>query len=426
MKGIQWFNNWRILPRRLGLTGIWSLIALLQTLILVALLVNWPPIFLTLVVPDAEATYWLSLKQEFEAKNPDIRINLIELADPEGDVTSQLRQLCDINLITGTSNCDLIYTDVIWVPEFADKGVLMNLSDRISQSELAPFLTTDVKSGQYQGGLYRIPFRSEVSLLYYRKDLLKQARYEPPQTFQELREISKTLQQRGLAKWGYLWQGRQYEGLIAMFVEVLNGHGAFWINPQTLEVGLDRPEAIAAVRFLIGTIEDKISPQKSYNEAESFAEFQQGNAVFLRNWNDVWIKVNADNSPISGKVGIQPMRLHTETGNGGGCNGSWGLGIAQTSKYPEQAWKAIKYLTSEEAQRQFMQYTSYVPSRKALFKDPKLLKAVENSILRPPIPQYSEASKILQRYLSAAIQKQLSPEQAMKEAAEETRTLLIQ
>ncbi len=424
MKGIQWFNNLRMLLKRFGSAGIWSLLAFLQVLILIALLLNWPPIFLTLAVPDAEATYWLSLKQEFEAQNPDIRINLIKLADPQGDVTSELRRLCDINLITGTSDCDLIYTDVIWVPEFADKGVLMNLSNRIPKSELAKFLTSDLQSGQYQGELYRIPFRSEVSLLYYRKDLLEQAGYQPPTTFQQLLEMSKALQQQGLAKWGYLWQGRQYEGLAAMFIEVLHGHGGFWINHQTLEVGLDQPEALAAVKFLIRTIEEKISPPKTYNEAESFAEFKQGNAVFLRNWHDVWIKANADNSPIRGKVGIQPMRLHTEAGSGGGCNGSWGLGIAKSSKYPEQAWKAIKYLTSEQAQRQFMEYTSYVPSRKALFQDPKLLKAVDNSILRPPIPQYAEASDILQGYLSAVLKKQLSPEQAMKQAAEETRQLL--
>jgi len=45
------------------------------------------------------------------------------------------------------------------------------------------------------------------------------------------------------------------------------------------------------------------------------------------------------------------------------------------------------------------------------------------SVLRPPIAQYEQASDILQRYLSAAFTRQLSPERAMKAAADESRSL---
>ena len=102
-----------------------------------------------------------------------------------------------------------------------------------------------------------MPFRSDAGMLYYRQDLLESAGYQPPETFEELVSISEDLQNRGLAKLGYLWQGKQYEGLAAMFVEILEGYGAFWVNPETLEVGLDRPEAIQAVEFLRSTLEKK-------------------------------------------------------------------------------------------------------------------------------------------------------------------------
>ncbi|NEQ28568.1 MAG: extracellular solute-binding protein, partial [Microcoleus sp. SIO2G3] len=62
----------------------------------------------------------------------------------------------------------------------------------------------------------------------YRKDLLEQAGYEPPETFEELVNISQDLQGKKAARWGYVWQGRQYEGLSAMFVEILDGFGGFW------------------------------------------------------------------------------------------------------------------------------------------------------------------------------------------------------
>jgi len=55
---------------------------------------------------------------------------------------------------------------------------------------------------------------------------------------------------------------------------------------------------------------------------------------------------------------------------------------------------------------------------------PQLLNVIENAVLRPPIAQYSQASDILQRYLSAAISGTMSAEAAMNAAARETRTLL--
>jgi multiple sugar transport system substrate-binding protein len=424
--------------QRLGVMNIWGLAAILQIVILVILLITWPrtpPVHLTLVVPASEATYWSSLINNFETKNRDIRISLVKAQNRQGDLTQKLKEFYTISFQAGNPY-DLIYMDIIWVSEFADKGWLMDLSDRISPKELAEFLESDVSAGRYQDGLYRIPYRSDIGLLYYRKDLLEQARYQPPETFQQLLKISQALQKQGAIKWGYLWQGREYEGLSAMFVEVLHGYGGFWINPTTLEVGLDKPEAIAAVRFLVRTIEEKISPAAvvSYSEDESLAEFQQGNAVFLRGWPYMWTNANAKDSLIRGKVGIQPMILNVIDGSGGGCNGSWGLGIAKASKHPNEAWRAIAYLTSAQAQRQFILETGHVPSRKALFSDRKIInqyrhfqqlsKAVKQPVLRPPIPEYAQASEILQRYLNEALRKQRTPELAMKAAAVETRKLL--
>lgn len=87
-----------------------------------------------------------------------------------------------------------------------------------------------------------MPFRSDAGMLYYRTDLLEENGFDPPETTEELLEISRSLQEQGAVEWGYVWQGRQYEGLAAVFVEILEGHGGFWVNPETEEVGLDDPE----------------------------------------------------------------------------------------------------------------------------------------------------------------------------------------
>ena len=221
-----------------------------------------------------------------------------------------------------------------------------------------------------------------------------------------------------------------------MFVEILEGFGGFWVNPETLEVGLDKPEAIQAVEFLKSTIDKGISPPgvPTYQEEETRRLFQSGDVVFLRNWPYVWPLANEESSKIKGKFGIKPM-VHASGKTSGACLGGWGLGISKTSKHPEEAWRAIQYLTSAEAQRPYIIETGYLPSRKELFTDPEivskyshypqLLEVAESTVLRPPIAQYAQVSDILQRYLSAALtNSRLTPEKAMKSAADETRAVL--
>jgi multiple sugar transport system substrate-binding protein len=416
------------LPRLLALFAA-TLTAVLLLFILPAL--TKQPVVLTMLMQGQDIVNWKPFVKEFEQKNPDIRINLVE--GPFD--TNLVENLYTSAFLLGDSPYDIINMDIVWVPKFAAAGWVMDLTDRISPEQLSKFIPGNVEGGRYRGKLYRIPHASDAGMLYYRKDILKQAGIPAPKTFEEMVKISQNLQKQGKITWGYLWQGKQYEGVSAMFVEVLSGFGGFWANPQTFEVGLDKPEAIQAVEFLKNTIASGISPPgvTTYGEEETRLLFQNGKALFLRNWPYVWKLANAEGSNVRGKIAIEPM-LSSTGKTGGSCLGGWGWGIAKTSKHPEQAWKAIQYLTSEETQRKFILQTGLVPSYKSLFTNkeivakyphyPQLLKVVEQPVLRPPIAQYAQASDILQRYLSSAFTGRMSAEQAMKAAASETRNLL--
>ncbi len=376
-----------------------------------------------------EAAQWQPLVKKFEQQHPNIKLKVLE-APSDSD---QVEALYTASFLLGNSPYDIVYMDIVWTPKFAAAGWLTDLSDRLSAAERADYLQGDIEGGIYEDKLYRIPFRSDAGMLYYRQDLLQQAGYEPPETFDELLKISQDLQAKGLADWGYVWQGKQYEGLAAMFVEILKGSGAFWVEPDTLEVGLDRPEAIEAVEFLRTAINNKISPPgvTTYAEEETRRLFQNGKTVFLRNWPYVYSA--ALDSPIAGKYSIKPM-VHQPGEESGATLGGWGLGIAKSSKHKDEAWQVIEFFSSEASQREYVLATGYVPSRTVLFNDPEivakynyypqLLEVVKSSALRPPIAQYAQASDILQRYLSAALTNKMTAKQAMASAAEETRRLL--
>ncbi len=389
------------------------------------------PVTIKVLVPAFDTKEWAILAKQFAAKNPDLRLEPVE---GPTDV-NLVEDLYTSSFLLGDSPYDLVFMDIVWVPKFAAAGWLMDLSEKLPPQDQKAFLLGDIEGGRYKGKLYRVPFRSDAGLLYYRTDLLKQAGLKPPETFTEMVQISQTLQKQGKAKWGYLWQGKQYEGLSAMFTEVLEGYGGFWIDPKTNQVGLDRPEAIESVTFLQNMIKQKISPPgvTTYQEDESRRLFQSGGAVFLRNWPYVWAEVDKPGIPIRGKIGLKPM-LHTVGQRSGACQGGLGIGISATTRHPQEAWRAVQFLTSVESQRQYVSHTGVLPSRRAFFTDPQLVKqyphfpsllsVVDKAVLRPPIPQYAQASDILQRYLSAAITNQLSPKAAMEQAARETRSLL--
>lgn len=365
------------------------------------------------------------------AENPDIRINMV--AGP--NAADAVENLYTTSFLLGDSPYDLVFSDVVWIPKFAAAGWLEDLSSRVTEAELAEFLEADVLAGRYQNGLYRMPFRSDMGMLYYRTDLLDQVGLAPPDTFEQLIAASEAIQSQTDTPWGFVWQGLQYEGLVTNFVEIVAGYGGFWVKPDTLEVGLDQPAAIQAVEFMKTTIVEGITPPgvTNYLEEDSLRQFQNGDAAFLRNWPYAWAEANQDGSPVQGNIALKPM-VHAAGSNPAACLGGWGFGMAKTTSHPDAAWRVVQYFTSAAATKSFVLDYAYVPSRRALFEDPdilaiyphfaQLINVAETAVPRPPVGQYAQISDILQRYLSAAITNQLSPTDAMTAAAGETRRVL--
>lgn len=452
MRASQWYCKLQRLWQRprfnsigLGLLAV----CLMFVVSIWTLLSHNDKIMLSFVVPNDEAQQWQSLIDEFETAHPNIAIDLVNLRDQDAIKPQDPRAVKQLYIDSFTEEkhlYDLVFMDIIWVPEFAEKKWIRELPIQPTDPELKKFLDDDIKGGVYQEKLYRMPVRSDVGWLYYRADLLKNAGLQPPETFEELIDISQKLQAQGL-RWGYLWQGRQAEAIVAMFVEVLHGYGGFWINPKTLEVGLDRPEAIAAVQFLHDTMFSKkpISPKTltTYREDETRNLFLEGKAAFLRNWSYVLLLANLEDSKIRNKIGVKPMVHAAGPGyTSGGCQGGWGLGIAQRTQHPKEAWQAVQFFTSAAAQRKlFLAGSVGLPTRRDLFKDPQLVKRYshypaildffENQkphpvVFRPATSQYAQATCILQKYLHTALTQENRDivTKEMQNAAKDTKILL--
>ncbi len=423
------FRSWQTWGWRLRFWGLALLCAGLVLWGKVAL--SQQPIHLTMLTSALDAAQGQSLVAAFEAQNPDIKLDVVE----GPNASNLIEDLYTASFLLGDSPYDLVMMDVVWLPKFAAAGWLLDLTDRIPASELADFMPPDLEGGRYQNRLYRLPVRSDAQLLFYRQDWLQQANLAPPQTFGDLVAAARLLQQNGVAKWGYVWQGRQFEGLAAVFVDILAGHGGFWVNPTTLEVGLDQPQAIEALKFLRSTIAQGISPPgvSNYQHEDARRLFQSGEVAFMHNWPYAYPLLNGDDSPVKGQFAIRQM-VHAPGLKSASCLGGWGIGIAKTTSHPEAALRVAQFYASPEAQKLSILENGYLPTRRSLYSDPEVLakypyfanmaSVVEGAVLRPPIAQYAQASDILQRYLSAAVTNRMTAEEAMQAAATETRALL--
>lgn len=386
------------------------------------------PVVQLSVMMDADITGdWHQFIHEFEAANPAIHINYIEGPSE----TNAREDLYVTSLLSGETVYDLIFADVVWVPKFAAAGWLEDLTDRWPAERWNEFIPGALEGSKYKGRIYRVPQTIDAGVFYYRRDLLGAADETPPETFNELVRIAQKLQ-RPDQLWGFVWQGKQYEGVICNFVEVLSGFGGYWIDADSGEVGLDRPEAIAALEWMRGTIHTAgISPPgtTAYTEEEGRLMFLSGRAVFLRNWPFVYTMAQQPGSAVRGNVGFKPMPA-APNGRPAATLGGWGMCIAKNSRHKKEAWKFCEYSSALPQVRRIQASRGTPPALKSFYEttdDPvqrDFYKVMQNTVARPRVPQYAQASDILQRYVSAALTQRMTSQAAMMAAAKETRLLL--
>ncbi len=345
--------------------------------------------------------------------------------------TESISDLAISSLLLGDAPFDALLMDVTWLPKYAAAGWLVPLDPWFTADDVDALAAGAREGNTYDGHLYRWPFTADMGLLYWRTDLME----EPPKSFDELVTISQSLQHRGLVPWGYVWQGRQYEGLSCVFLEVIDGFNGFWIQPDSGAIGLDQPPGVKAASWLRSLISSGVSPQAVTNfaEPEALQSFKTGDAAFMRNWPYAWAELQKADSAVRGNVGVTTM-VSDHGASPTATLGSWGLALLKTSSHPEATAEAIRFLTSEESQKTLYLGYGYTPTVQALFRDPELLavnpilpnllQALDHTKARPETPLYAQFSDVLQRDLSGVLTADRSPPDGMGQATSTSNAIL--
>jgi len=371
------------------------------------------------------------LIEMFESENPGIKIRHMEM--PEN--TGAQHDAYVTYLSAKDSTVDIYTMDIIWPAEFASAGWVLPLGDKFLPNERKAFLPGPIDGCTYKGEIYAVPWFTDAGLLYYRKDLLKEANLKPPKNWKEFVRQAKLLSEKHNIH-GFVFQGQQYEGLVCNYLEYVWGNGGDVIDKKG-NVVLDSPKAVEALKFMVDMVQThKLTPEgvTTYKEEESRQVFTNGEAVFLRNWPYVWALAQdaSKGSKVVDKVGITPVP--GKRGKGAATLGGWNLGISAFSEHPEEAWKFIKFLTGEKAQKVFALQSARLPTRHTIYKDKEVLayaphyadfyQVFLNARPRPSGPLYPQISDQIQIAVHKALTLKASPIDALKEAAKQIRIII--
>ena len=362
----------------------------------------------------------------FIKENPGIKV--VQRVTPDG--ADQKHQLYVQWLNAGASDPDILQLDVIWTPEFAAAGWILPLNR--FQPDTAAFFPSTIAANRWQDSLYALPWFADVGMLYWRTDLMKQ----PPATFDELVQQAQRVRQKGGPRYGFVWQGARYEGLITTFLEYLGAYGG-----RILEGGRVVVNSEAGLRALT-EMRDEIyrhgvvpTTALTWHEEETRFAFQNGEAAFMRNWPYAFpLMEDSAESRVAGKFAVAPMPAGpggTHTAAIGGAQ----LAINRRTEYPEAAWAVIDYLTQPEQMRERAEVVGQFPTRTALYDDPELAsglaippatvrRIIEYSVPRPVTPIYTQLSEILQINLHRALTRQAEPAAALARAQAEMQRVL--
>jgi multiple sugar transport system substrate-binding protein len=349
--------------------------------------------------------------------------------------TGQLHSIFLDMFRSQSSAIDIISMDIIWPAEFAINQWTVPLDEKWPVEERAQYLQGPIQGCTFGGKLWAAPFYTDAGLLYYRTDLVSLL----PQTWDEFTLINRQLLSQGASKYGYVWQGAQYEGLVCDFLEVLYGYGGTVLDPDDpKKVKINSPEAQEALTTVVGWI-NTISPEAvaMCKEDESRKIWERGEAAFMRNWPYAYALGNrAQTSNIVGKFGVHPILSAGKNTKAHSVIGGWQLGINAFSspQKVDAAWKFIRYMLGQEVQKAIARDTSLAATLKSVYTDREVLAknpffkvlgaVLQTALPRPVTPNYADLSTAMQLRVHQALMKQSTPAEALAVLQSDLQTIV--
>ncbi|NDJ87316.1 MAG: ABC transporter substrate-binding protein [Chloroflexi bacterium] len=341
---------------------------------------------------------------------PNVSVDLVARPDSATETLGQYQQFFEAE----SSEIDVYQIDVIWPGILAEH--LVDLNEYLDEEVVEAHFPAIIQNNTVDGRLVGIPWFTDAGLLYYRTDLLEKYELDPPETWTELEEAARTIQEGERAEgnedfWGFVWQGNAYEGLTCDALEwQFSSGGGEIITPDGV-IEVNNPETIAIFEQASGWVGD-ISPEgvTTFMEEDARGVWQAGNAAFMRNWPYAYSLGQAEDSAIAGLFDVKELP-GAEPGMSAATLGGWQLAVSRYSENVEPAVALAAFLASPEEQKMRAIDGSYNPTIADLYEDEDILEAAPffgslydvfiNAVPRPSTVAAEQYNDVSQLYYTA-------------------------
>jgi multiple sugar transport system substrate-binding protein len=361
-----------------------------------------------------------SMVKDFEAKNPKITVKTTFVA------YEALHDKIVTSAPAGTY--DVVHSDVIWPAEFATKGIVTDLTTKIPSSWKTSMLGGALKTGEYSGKYYGVPWGPSTKLFFFNKEMLAKvgATQDDIKTWDGVLSVAKKIKDAGIVKYPLAWSWSQAEALVCDYAQLLGAWGGTFTDSHG-KLAINKGAGVEALTWMKKSIDEGLTDPASttFLEDDTDKSMASGKTAMELNWESTFRDLNDPSiSTIVGKAGV----MQTPAGPSGknpGVNGSMALSIGAKSKHQTAAWKFIEYVTSEAVQDRLIKsnpsnWKASYTKPAVLATNPEVIKAsgtaYDSMILRPPMSNYNTVSQALQVEIQNALLGKKTPQQALDDA----------
>lgn len=369
---------------------------------------------------DAEVK---AMSDAFTAANPNVKV-VLEFVSYEA-----LHDKIVTDQVGGSGTYDTVLVDAIWPAEFAEAGIVRDLTDKIPTAYKDGVFESAFIGGAYQGKFYAVSWINDTEFLYYNKKMLADAGFSaPPTTWDELLTQARVLKEKGIVEYPFVGQWAQSELGVCDWTSISGGAGGATFFDENGEPSFNSGGPLAGLELMKQMMDEGLAHPASlgYGSDDVKNVLIAGQAAYGLDWTYVYAASNdPEQSTVVGQIGIAPG-IGGQGATAAGVNGGMGIGVTRSSKHPEEALSFALFLASQEMQEKYP--ANSLPMWKASFEKDELTSAAPelwaaasvafaNMVNRPTVPYYTTLSNALQVAIQKALTGQDTPKAALDAVA---------
>jgi multiple sugar transport system substrate-binding protein len=344
--------------------------------------------------------------EKFNAANPDIQVQLVQVPGSETDIAKLM------TAVRGGTGPDVYMLDRFTIAQRAASGVLEDISAQLKKIDPAlssKYLDFAWQETLYKGKSYGLPFDTDARVLYYRKDMVKAAGYDPaildpkngPITIDQLKEIAfkinKTDDKGNYSQVGFIPYATQYQqGWHYTWGYVFGGEFA---DIKAGKVTPTDPRIVKSFQWLYDWAKE-MGPQKTQTFISTYTPpsnppqqqpFVTGKVAFMvsGDWDINTMRSYAKDVDY----GITYLPVVNKGDKPSSWSGGWSYVVPKGSKHLSAAVKFISWICGAEGQGIYLKEGSHLPTYKALLDDASLFSE-KHQLFRSVLP-FSHSRPVL-------------------------------